>query len=678
MLGAFSDGYVHIIDRARELGATSWLVAGVVVLLGLVIYGFRDLLRFSLLRIYAIASVCFRDAVRRRVLWITPLAMLGIIVVSQLQKPIDEQDAIRQTIKFCFFTTGLVVTIITIITAVTNLPREIDNRVVFTIVTKPVTRLEIVVGKIVGFAAVSALILIIMGAFSLTYLNVRSWYLGRQIAQTLQSAGTDQSDRAYLEHFAEQGLLFSQTVQSPTALSQYARLPTSSDDRVIRGGTHDAITLFRVGRPDGTNEMAPAKIAGAPAGAMGATLVLNVGFDRLRAAADSSESSEAESAQANPSPTLSVQFIDARSRQVLVSNDQLGGHEQVTLTDPTGAQPTLVQLTPEQANKVAEARDFYVQIIPINGDFLYRFGEKAVGIVVPDSQDGDFRRIEATANAQLRGSEGRYGQQLYGPERDIQPVAIYQFRDVDSPADINGQVPFELRVALETSGADADSDVRTTVEVKVYDRPNRKYSDPVLVFPESRRTIFFSLPADYVKSRSFDVVLANKTPGHVISLQQDSLQMVSRRGSFAVNFFIGSVVLWLLSILAATIALCCSTFLSWPIAAVLTVLIILGRWGVSNLDISSGLGAQFANEFFPQNAGGAQFVNTSVEGLTRGLVLFSSVLPDITPFGVTEQIERGVTISGMQMLDPLLVLVLFGLPLLTATYVFLRNKEVAP
>lgn len=653
-----------------------WLIAGVIVLVGLFIYGLPDLLRLSPLRVYAIASVCFRDAIRRRVLWITPLAMLGIVVVSQLQKPIDEQDAIRQTIKFCFFTTGLVVTVITIITAVTNLPREIENRVVFTIVTKPVTRFEIVLGKIAGFAGVSALILIIMGVFSLSYLNLRSYLLGRQITQTLQSAGADQSNRVYLEHFQKEGLLFSQTVAAPKALSQYARIPTSANDRVIQGGMHDAVTFFSVQSADTPNAMAPTGIAGAPPGALGATVVLNVGFEKLRAAP--TDAHEGETQQANPTPTLTIQFMDARTMQVVVNSEQVMGQTPATLADPTGQQPTLIQLSPEVANKVAELKEFVIQVIPSSQDFLYRFGDKAIGIVVPDSQQGEFRRIDAVTNAQLRGSEGRSGQQLHGPDRDLQPVAIYQFRGVETPNDADGQVPFEMTVSLETGGGDNDADVQTTVEVRVYDRPNKKFSDAVLIYPENRRTIFFSLPHEYVKNTDFDIVVANKTPGHVVSLTGTSLQLVAKRGSFAWNFFLGSVVLWLLSILAATIALCCSTFLSWPIAAVLTVLIILGRWGVSNLDIGSGLGAQFANEFFPNSAEGSRFVNSTVEGLTGMLTWVARFMPDITPFGVTEQIERGVTISGLQMLEPLLVLVLFGLPLLTASYVFLRNKEVAP
>src|SRR5450432_1833158 len=99
-----------------------WFIPAAIVLLGLFIYGFRDLLRFSIKRAWAISGVCFDESIRRRVLWITPLAILGVVLVTQFQRPSDEQDAIRQTTKFALFACGMVVTITAIILACTNLP----------------------------------------------------------------------------------------------------------------------------------------------------------------------------------------------------------------------------------------------------------------------------------------------------------------------------------------------------------------------------------------------------------------------------------------------------------------------------------------------------------------------------------------------------------------------------
>src|SRR5688572_25533194 len=115
-----------------------------IVLVGLLGIGLKDVLRFSITRSWAISSVCFRQSIRRRVLWLTPLVIIGVLTISQLQKPIDPQDAVRQTTSYCLFATGLLVAIVTIILACTNLPQEIENRVIYTVATKPTTRLEIV------------------------------------------------------------------------------------------------------------------------------------------------------------------------------------------------------------------------------------------------------------------------------------------------------------------------------------------------------------------------------------------------------------------------------------------------------------------------------------------------------------------------------------------------------
>src|SRR5688572_2865307 len=124
-----------------------WILFVLAVLVGVGV-GVEDLRRFRWRRVSAVSQVVMIEAWRRKIWLVTPLAFVGVVVVSQLQKPFDEQDAIRQTIKFCVFATGLVVAMTTIILACTNLPREIENRVIYTVATKPTTRFEIILGKV--------------------------------------------------------------------------------------------------------------------------------------------------------------------------------------------------------------------------------------------------------------------------------------------------------------------------------------------------------------------------------------------------------------------------------------------------------------------------------------------------------------------------------------------------
>src|SRR5258708_4226137 len=237
-----------------------WWICGVIAVLGIVVYGFRDLIRLSIGRVWAISGVCFAESVRRKIWLITPLAIVGVIVVGQLQRPLDERDAIRATIKFCLFATGLLVTITAIILACTNLPREIDNRVIFTIVTKPTTRLEIVLGKVLGFARVSALILVIMGVFTLAYLQFRARPLVADLRARLDPNGNDafppnSPGRSGAGYCVNAGLLGTRSLDwAVDPVQVYAR-PPEGDEHWMMGGESQYVLLGFALTPEQREQM---------------------------------------------------------------------------------------------------------------------------------------------------------------------------------------------------------------------------------------------------------------------------------------------------------------------------------------------------------------------------------------------------------------------------------------
>jgi hypothetical protein len=212
----------------------SWVLGVVIVVGGLLVLGLRDVLRFSAARVWAISGVAFDESIRRRVLWIIPLAVLGIIAVVQFQKANDPQDAIRQSTKICLFATGVVVMVTTVILSCTSLPKEIDNRVIFTIVTKPTTRLEIVLGKIVGFARVSGLILLIMGLFTIGFLKLQAARLLAVNNAALQDAGLDPAGRPLMEYYKSAGLLATKSMEMPVATQVLARPPSGGFNETNR------------------------------------------------------------------------------------------------------------------------------------------------------------------------------------------------------------------------------------------------------------------------------------------------------------------------------------------------------------------------------------------------------------------------------------------------------------
>ena len=74
----------------------------------------------------------------------------------------------------------------------------------------------------------------------------------------------------------------------------------------------------------------------------------------------------------------------------------------------------------------------------------------------------------------------------------------------------------------------------------------------------------------------------------------------------------------------------------------------------------------------------ARAVSASVEALSRGLRIFSAVLPDISRFTALQEIEQGIAIPGSRLMEAGAVTFGFGIPLSVLAYLFLKNKEVAP
>lgn len=680
-------------------------LAGVIVVFGLLVYGAKDLLKLSFRRAWAISGVCFAESVRRRVLLITPLAILGIILVSQLQRPIDEADAIRQTIKVAMFATGLIVCVVTIILACTSLPKEIENRVIYTVVTKPTTRLEIVLGKTIGFARVSAAILIIMGLFTWGYLEFRQWNMLRMVQERLQTGDVSAAHKGTLEHYREKGLLSSKEYANPVELQVYSRFPTDNGTErwVFGNGKQNVLVPFTVSQAD---------LAASEQGGAMILARIQIKQRRLTPAERKQEPDPLSAIPAttvddgtgpiNPNytptpldaPPAQVAFaILDRDGSLVISQNNINGGKPVPVpTNPSV--PIRVDLTPKEVSELASVGEFFVQVLPQTIATQYGFhvqkGQPSpVALAVMDSSSpGGVRVIDSSAgkpgawaSIQFRVRHGTFGQQLSGGPAASSPVAIYSFYGAKLRPDAQGDIQFEMVSGIERN-EDTDKPLQdvTNVQAQPLDLSFHEMGQPVKFHPESRRTAYFQLPASELSGGNFSIAIRSLSDDAWVGLKADSLKAVVSTNSFVWNLTKSLFILWLMSILVIVICIFCSTFLSWPIAIVLTVVLLLGHWGVQELGdaTNSGIGNQVATDLGFSNPAQAKVVSTTVESLTKMLNVVSTVLPDISKFQATEDLERGISLSQEQIIEAVAVLFGFGIPLLTLAYVFLKNKEVAP
>lgn len=699
-------------------GNFGWIVAAVIIIVGLAL-GWQDLLRFNLKRIWAISSVCFRESMRRRVLWVTPLAMLGIIAVSQLSHPSDEQDTIRQTTKYCLFASGIVVVLTTLILACTSLPKEIENRVIYTIVTKPTTRLEIVLGKTIGFARTSAAILLVMGLFSYIYLQINAAQLTSSIRSTLAVLPASDLSRDTLQHYLDEGLLQARTYVLPDpggwgkvpGFQMYAKAPDPSDKYTWIFGEKEHQVFFPFEVPEDIMRHSEAHLIFKIEVASKQPRALNKREIEGESAADPSATTRAttRSNERRPGPAaISATVLNEHGFAAVPPNMLIDAvHTKNTqVREPTEFQnANSLILEPRTTNGVGHAtliapaksvqegigaipaapdgsRRIYLMVTGVTPGTLYGFTPDSVTLTAevfdPQGQPIYLNlkglppvyrgRLSTKQNQQLRGD----------PDRAEAPVGIFEFRDPDFA--VKGQsVPFEFRSKIERGDDASESTDATRVEITVRNLKTGFKSDPITIMPDSDRPTFFSAPAKAVQGGDFDVLMRCESDGHYVGLRTGSLSVASSTQSFAFNLIKSLFILWLLSILVVIISIFSSTFVSWPIAVILSLVLLLGRWCVTQLGTPS-TPAQMISDVLGNKADpvASRVLTDTMGALNHLLNLAGKVLPDLDQFRVTDDIERGVTIPWHDLFDPLLVLLTFGTLLLILAYIFLRQKEVAP
>ena len=127
-----------------------------------------DWFRSSPRRIYAIAKLAAKEAIRRRVLLIAfCIFALALLFGGWFLAGAENQE--RVYINFVMFGTQMLVLMMVMLISAFSLPEDIKNRTIYTVATKPVRTSEVVLGRILGFGALGTGLLVVMGIISLLF-----------------------------------------------------------------------------------------------------------------------------------------------------------------------------------------------------------------------------------------------------------------------------------------------------------------------------------------------------------------------------------------------------------------------------------------------------------------------------------------------------------------------------
>jgi hypothetical protein len=347
-------------------------------------------------------------------------------------------------------------------------------------------------------------------------------------------------------------------------------------------------------------------------------------------------------------------------------------------------------IPPEWLKRMSEVPMFYVQVHGTSPATDFGAGAEPEMIYIPTANAGikmgpamSAEHPGEPAEPQFLSSRGLRGMILMGKSGGKGPIALYRFRNAKISRPSNGAVPLQMQINIEKNGevdVDNPGSAYARVGVEVINEKTGHSSGVREVTPEVSQTLFLNVPYESVEGGDFDVAVRSQTRDQWLGMKDDAVSVVVADESFVVNLIKSLLVLWMLSILVVVIGIFCSTFLSWPIAVICTLVILLGHWGVDQLGsaLDPGSGRSIATEFRIYDPVSSRTISQTFDTLSHVLRVVSAFLPDLSKFPVSDDIERGIAIPLSSLLQSLGVLACYGIPLLVFSYVIMRNKEVAP
>jgi hypothetical protein len=127
-------------------------------------------LRWSGRRIWALTRLSFKEAVRRKVLWVFSAFVLIILFASWFM-PYKSEYQLRNYVTLVYLATAILFLFAASLLAAFSLPADMKNQTIHTIVTKPVERFEIVLGRFFGYMLLLSLVLAVITGAGLIYLS---------------------------------------------------------------------------------------------------------------------------------------------------------------------------------------------------------------------------------------------------------------------------------------------------------------------------------------------------------------------------------------------------------------------------------------------------------------------------------------------------------------------------
>jgi len=153
---------------------------------------------FSFLRIAAITGNTFTELVRLKVFYFLLIFALLLIANSLLMARLSFQQEFQMLKDVSLGTMSIFSSLLAIVATAQLIPRDLEDRTIFTILAKPVPRYEYLMGKLAGVLLLLALSLLAMSALFLVLLFVREQILANETLRATSGLQPEQVQEALL------------------------------------------------------------------------------------------------------------------------------------------------------------------------------------------------------------------------------------------------------------------------------------------------------------------------------------------------------------------------------------------------------------------------------------------------------------------------------------------------
>jgi hypothetical protein len=664
-------------------------------ILGLVLV---ELVAIRWRRLYSIARLSIYEANRRMwAPWVVITVFLLVLAFTHwfLQPPRAAEMGRLYVGTLTLLCSVLLTAMVTILTPL-SIPTDIQQQTIYTVVSKPVRRLELIWGRMIGYMGLVSVLVVLFGGVSLAYLRRT---VGSTIEQTESAALKAQKEIQLLRDLVNVNANASGTDEAEQQKSANRKAEILESLK----------KLGREVKPTDTDEMLRIRIA-----------TRGSDFKLLAEQADQLRTR----LQARFPIKGSLSFLDSRGLPHAVGIDVGQDQGREPRSHIEGATPSAAIWSfgivpdpftppgrrPRALNRRIPVDDFLTSgTIEWDLDRVFLLREQIQMAQASKSQ----ANLSAAATIQIDEAIARNQKELDRISSDYEEKKRrsdeLEERAAESEAGLRTEEAQELRKQI----ADLHSPpVTVEMSFNVYRTTKGKIGEPVYaeiqafntrteakfegdVFPiKEYYTNRVQLPASILAGSggALRIEIRCLSPTQYLGMAESDLYLLPASGNFGVNYMKGLFGIWLQAMVLTAIGVFAGTFLSWPVALVTTIaFFIAGQLAFTFLvDFSRQAilgGGPFEAGFrllthdnqMSELAPTAPVVLAkTLDSLVMPLMsMLVFIVPNFNALDVSNLVADGYAVTWSMIALNSLLAIAYALPFSLVGYFILKNREVA-